>query len=329
MTTMLLASTGGHLAELHELRPRLGIGDDYCWVTFDTPQSRSLLAGEPVIHVPPATSRDVVGTLRDYVAARRLLAGGRFTRVISTGASVAVSFFVPAVRAGVECHYIESATRTHAPSLSGRLVARLPGVHLHTQYAAWAGQRWRFGGSVFDGHIARQRPAPRPVGKVVVALGTHEKFRFPRLLSSLVRILPDSADVLWQVGSTEIPGMPAGARRHVPHAEMQQAMREADVVVTHAGVGSALAAMRTGKRAIYVPRRRRHSEHVDDHQVAVARELDTRGLVLAREADEITAGDLAAAASWEVRSRSAVTPFRLGAASGREERAAGLDRIAL
>ena len=329
MTTMLLASTGGHLAELHELKPRLGVGDDYCWVTFDTPQSRSLLAGEPVIHVPPATSRDVVGTIRDFVAARRLLGGGRFTRVISTGASVAVSFFLPAARAGVECHYIESATRTHAPSLSGRLVARLPEANLHTQYAAWADERWRFGGSVFDGHVARQRPSAQPVGKVVVALGTHEKFRFPRLLSGLAGILPPSAEVLWQVGSTEIPDMPAGARRHVPYAEMQQAMQEADVVITHAGVGSALAAMRAGKRAIYVPRRRQHREHVDDHQVAVAHELDARGLVLAREADAITVADLARAAGWEIRSRSSVAPFRLDAAPGNAQWPAAKDAITI
>jgi UDP-N-acetylglucosamine--N-acetylmuramyl-(pentapeptide) pyrophosphoryl-undecaprenol N-acetylglucosamine transferase len=311
MTTMLLASTGGHLAELYELMPRLGVGDDHCWVTFDTPQSRSLLAGQPVIHVPPATSRDLVGTLRDYVAARRLLRGGRFTRVISTGASVAVSFFVPATRAALECHYIESATRTHTPSLSGRLVARLPGVHLHTQYPTWADRRWHFGGSVFDGHVAVQRAAPRPVGKVVVALGTHGKFQFPRLLDRLTRILPASADVLWQVGSTELPNMPVGARRHVPYAEMQQAMQEADVVITHAGVGSALAAMHAGKRAIYVPRRRRHGEHVDDHQVAIATELQGHGLVLAREADAITADDLTTAASWDVRSRTSVSAFRL------------------
>jgi UDP-N-acetylglucosamine--N-acetylmuramyl-(pentapeptide) pyrophosphoryl-undecaprenol N-acetylglucosamine transferase len=313
MTTMLLASTGGHLAELHELVPRLDVGDDRCWVTFDTPQSRSLLAGQPVIHVPPATSRDLVGTLRDYVAARRLLRGGRFSRVISTGASVAVSFFHPATRAGLECHYIESATRTHTPSLSGRLVARLPGARLHTQYATWADERWHFGGSVFDGHIAARRPSPRPVGKVVVALGTHEKFHFPRLLSRLTRIIPASVEVLWQVGSTEIPDMPAGARRHVPYAEMQQAMCEADVVITHAGVGSALAALGAGKRAIYVPRRRRHGEHVDDHQGAIATELDGRGLVMAREADAITVDDLTVAASWEVRSRISVSPFRLDA----------------
>lgn len=87
-------------------------------------------------------------------------------------------------------------------------------------------------------------------------------------------------------------------------------MREADVIVTHAGVGSALAAIRAGHRAVYVPRRARHGEHVDDHQVEMARELDRRGLVLAREADSVTADDLADAASWTVTSTGTVPPFR-------------------
>ena len=50
-------------------------------------------------------------------------------------------------------------------------------------------------------------------------------------------------------------------------------MREADVVVAHAGVGTALAALEVGKCPVLVPRRLAHGEHVDDHQVQIASEL--------------------------------------------------------
>src|SRR4029453_6241613 len=103
--------------------------------------------------------------------------------------------------------------------------------------------------------------------------------------------------------------MPAGARAEVPLAEMRQAMLEADVVVSHAGVGSALAAMQAGRRAVYVPRRRGHGEHVDDHQVAMARELESRCLVVAREADEVTFADLETAAAWSVQASPRMQPF--------------------
>ncbi len=310
MTTLLVASTGGHLAELHDLVPRLGVRERR-WVTFDSPQSRSLLEGEDVVHVPPATSRDLVGAVRNMLLARRMLRRTRYERVISTGASVAMSFFVPATAAGVECTYIESATRTDGPSLTGRLAARLPRTRLYTQYPSWADATWRYGGSIFDAFTAAPAIVPRAVRKVVVTLGTHERYTFPRLLDRLVDVLPPGLDVLWQVGATRIGRMPAGARRQVPLGEMRQAMREADVVVAHAGVGSALAAMQAGRRALYVPRRRAHGEHVDDHQVAMARELESRNLVVAREASDVTFADLETAASWTVQASPGVTPFRL------------------
>lgn len=309
MTTLLVASTGGHLAELHDLVPRLGVTDRR-WVTFDSPQSRSLLAGEDVVHVPPATSRDLVGAVRDLLVARRMFRRSRYDRVISTGASIAMSFFVPATAAGVECAYIESATRTRGPSLTGRMAARLPRTRLYTQYPSWADDTWRYGGSIFDAFVAERLPSPRPVRKVVVTLGTHPRFTFPRLLNRLVDVLPPTVEVLWQVGTTTIDRMPAGARRHVPVAEMRQAMREADVVISHAGVGSALAAMQAGRRALYVPRRRVHGEHVDDHQVEMARELAGRSLVVAREAADVTFADLEEAAAWSVRTCPGVAPFR-------------------
>ncbi|MGW4940051.1 glycosyltransferase [Actinoplanes sp. NPDC004185] len=310
MTTLLVASTGGHLAELHDLTPRLGVGERR-WVTFDSPQSRSLLDGEDVVFVPPATSRDLVGAVKDLIAAERMFRRERYERVISTGASVALAFFLPATRAGVPCSYIESATRTEGPSLTGRLAARVPRTRLYTQYPAWADDTWQYGGSIFDAFEAEPVAEPRAVSKVVVTLGTHERYTFPRLLNHLVTLLPPEWDVLWQVGSTVVDKMPAGARKQVPITEMRQALAEADVVISHAGVGSALAAMQAGKRALYVPRRKAFGEHVDDHQVAMARELEGRKLVVAREAPEVGLEDLAEAAAWRVRASPGVAPFRL------------------
>lgn len=310
MTTLLVASTGGHLAELHDLVPRLGVRERR-WVTFDSPQSRSLLDGEDVVHVPPATSRDLVGAVRDLLIARKMFRGSRhYEQVISTGASVAMSFFVPATAAGVQCSYIESATRTEGPSLTGRMAARLPHTRMYTQHRSWADETWRYGGSIFDAFTA-EPVLPRPVRKVVVTLGTHGLYTFPRLLTRLVEILPPGLEVLWQVGATVIERMPPDARAQVPIRELRQAMREADVVVSHAGVGSALAAMQAGRRALYVPRRSAYGEHVDDHQVGMARELESRDLVLAREAGDVTFADLETAAAWSVRSASRIQPFRL------------------
>jgi len=87
MTTLLVCSGGGHLQQMWTLRPRLPIGD-VTFVTFDTPQSRSLLAGEDVVYVPYAAPRDLAVAAKIGRTANDLLATGKYDRVVSTGASV-------------------------------------------------------------------------------------------------------------------------------------------------------------------------------------------------------------------------------------------------
>jgi UDP-N-acetylglucosamine--N-acetylmuramyl-(pentapeptide) pyrophosphoryl-undecaprenol N-acetylglucosamine transferase len=115
-------------------------------------------------------------------------------------------------------------------------------------------------------------------------------------------LAPDT-DVLWQTGATDLSGLPIEGRRTVPAAEMTRAMRQADVVVAHAGTGSALAAFEVGVTPLLVPRRRAHGEHVDDHQVVTAANLAARGLALTVDADDISVDHLVAAATGSVRRR--------------------------
>jgi UDP-N-acetylglucosamine transferase subunit ALG13 len=73
-------------------------------------------------------------------------------------------------------------------------------------------------------------------------------------------------------------------------AELAALMDEAAVVVSHAGVGSILCALRAGHVPVVVPRLARHGETVDDHQLELARRLQANGLVtLVADAAELRA----------------------------------------
>jgi UDP-N-acetylglucosamine transferase subunit ALG13 len=78
------------------------------------------------------------------------------------------------------------------------------------------------------------------------------------------------------------------------------AYASADVVVSHAGVGSTIEALDSGHFPIVVPRRAAFGEHVDDHQVPLAVDVAKRGLAIHREADELTVDDLLEAACSSV-----------------------------
>ncbi len=302
MSTLLVASTGGHLKELHHLYERLsGVEGPFQWVTFDTPQSRSLLDGETVDFVPFVGGRDPVNVTRNLAAARRILRDREVDTVVSTGSAVALPFFALARARRLRCHYIESAARIEGPSITGRLISRIPGVHLYAQYPGW--ERWGYSGSVFDAFERTARPAAREsrLERVVVTLGTYRGYGFPRLVRRLLEVLPPEAEVLWQTGDTDVSDFGITGHYAIPERDLTEAMREADVVVSHAGVGTALAAFEVGKCPLLVPRRLSLGEHVDDHQTQIASELASRGLSVSVDADDLGYRELLAASDSSVR----------------------------
>lgn len=311
--TLLVASAGGHLEELCLLRPRLGeLGEDVTWVTWDTPQSRSLLKGEHKIFVRLSKPRDARATLTNSRLAFHVLALGGWTDVVSTGSLPAVPFLAMARAKGVRGHFIESAARVEGPSLAARILERVPGVHRYSQYRGWKRPSWSYRGSVFDSFVpAGRRPAR--LERVVVTVGS-SPYSFRRALEAAQSALPPEAEVLWQTGETDVSGMGIDARPYLPADELSRAMADADLVIAHAGVGAALTAMRQGHCPVLIPRRRRHGEHVDDHQLQIAFELGSRRLAMPVEPAAIDRRVLLAAASRRVDANESPPPFRLESA---------------
>jgi UDP-N-acetylglucosamine--N-acetylmuramyl-(pentapeptide) pyrophosphoryl-undecaprenol N-acetylglucosamine transferase len=310
MTTLLVASTGGHLNELVRLAPRFLPADDVLWVTDETEQSRSLLDGAAVVFVPPVDSRDVLGTARAGGHALRILRGHRPDRVVSTGSAIAVGFLPVARALGIACHYVESGTRVTGPSTTGRILERVPGVHCYTQHASWASQRWRYAGSILDGFEPQTRDVPPPLRRVVVTLGSWRQ-SFRRLVEHLVPLLPPDCDVVWQTGHTDVTGLVARPTPWLGAHELEAAVRQADLVVTHAGMGAALDALEAGRCPVVVPRRQAHGEQIDDHQVQLADELGRRELAVIREPGELTPECLLEAARRCTVRADRPRPFRI------------------
>jgi UDP-N-acetylglucosamine--N-acetylmuramyl-(pentapeptide) pyrophosphoryl-undecaprenol N-acetylglucosamine transferase len=315
--TLLVASTGGHLDELTRLRHRLSPpADEADWVTFDDPQALSLLAGETVHYIPYIPPRGYAEVGRAIREATRLLRTGAYSRVVSTGSGIAIPYLTVARGLGLEAHYVESAARTAAPSRTGSVLSRIPGVRLYCQYPAWAGPRWKYRGSLFDGYHPEPRPgAPDRTKRVVVTLGTMRIYGFRSAVAALARLLPevvaDGADVLWQVGVTDTAGLPIEARSVVPTHELLAAVAEADLVVAHAGIGSTLFALDAGHCPVLLPRRAARGEHVDDHQVLIADALAAKGLAVVGDPATLTPDDLRAAVRTVVRRHQRPEPFLL------------------
>jgi UDP-N-acetylglucosamine transferase subunit ALG13 len=313
MGTLLVASTGGHLSELYDLAPRLtGVEPPFHWITFVTPQSEALLAAEAVTWARYTGQRDFRGVLRNLPLANRLLDRSTIGAVVTTGAAIAGSFLPLARLKGIDAHYIEGIARTDGPSFTGKALRAVPGVHFYTQWATWEDARWRFRGSVFERFtVDAHQAAAADLHRVVVMLGTMP-YSFRRLVDRLLQILPEDVHVTWQVGATPVDDLPIEAVSTMAPAELDAAIDAADLVVGHAGGGSALQVMRAGKCPVLVPREAAHDEHVDDHQLQIARELPALGLAVGARVHELTLAHLLRAAGTRVRTVGHPPAFALG-----------------
>lgn len=300
MTTLLVASAGGHIKELHRLAPRVTpVDEQRVWVTNETVQTKSLLEGEDVIYMPAQYSRELLLMLRNAGGAVGVLRRVRPSVAVSTGAGIALSFLPWVVARGAGAHYVESGTRVHGPSVTGTLLQRVPGVRCYTQHASWASRSWRHRGSVFDGFAVRRSAHPVPVRRVVVMLGSWMQ-PFRGLVERLVEVLPPGLDTLWQTGHTDVSDLPIDARAWVPARELSAAIAEADAVVTHAGVGATLDVLEAGRLPVVVPRRKALGEQVDDHQVELGGALEGLDLAVVRTHEALCFDDIVQAAACRI-----------------------------
>jgi UDP-N-acetylglucosamine transferase subunit ALG13 len=122
---------------------------------------------------------------------------------------------------------------------------------------------------------------------IFVTVGTCEPFE--RLMRA-VDTLPASEPVVVQTGlSSTIPAR-ATTFDFLPYDRLVEVIREARVVVTHAGVGSILTSLLNGRKPLVVPRLKRYGDAVDDHQLELALRLDELRLVtLVRETSNLAA----------------------------------------
>jgi UDP-N-acetylglucosamine transferase subunit ALG13 len=116
---------------------------------------------------------------------------------------------------------------------------------------------------------------------ILASLGTHEQ-PMPRLtevLGQLPRRMPHQAPFVIQHGYSPVPVGWSG-RPLFGTAELEQLMREASIVICHAGPATVAGARASGRIPVVIPRQHRFAEHVDDHQLWYARRLAAAGEVL-------------------------------------------------
>lgn len=114
---------------------------------------------------------------------------------------------------------------------------------------------------------------------IFVTVGTHEQ-QFNRLIACVDGMKQRGIiqeDVVIQTGFSTYEPQSCQWAKTFPYQKMQQLVAEARIVITHGGPSSFFAPMMMGKIPVVVPRSKRFSEHVNNHQVRFCRQLKELG----------------------------------------------------
>jgi UDP-N-acetylglucosamine transferase subunit ALG13 len=117
---------------------------------------------------------------------------------------------------------------------------------------------------------------------IFVALGTHE-LPFTRLLKEIEILKKNGAikeEVIIQTGHTPFKSEVLTIKPFLKFDEMEKLFDEARIVVTHAGAGSMINAIKKGKKVIAAARLKKYNEHNDDHQLELIEEFTNAGYIL-------------------------------------------------
>jgi len=118
---LLVCSSGGHLAQLLELRDWWS-RHDRTWVCFGTPDALGALTGERFVRCHFPTTRNITNLLRNLLLALGTLRAERPDVIVSDGAGVAVPFFWLGRLFGARTVYLEVYDRIDSATMTGQLV---------------------------------------------------------------------------------------------------------------------------------------------------------------------------------------------------------------
>lgn len=116
---------------------------------------------------------------------------------------------------------------------------------------------------------------------ILVLLGTQNN-SFVRLLEAVQKNIDDKVineEVIVQAGFTKFESKDMKIFSMIDKDKFAKIQEKADLVISHGGVGSIVSSLEKGKKVIVVPRLKKYNEHVNNHQIQIARKFKQDGYV--------------------------------------------------
>ena len=120
---LIVGSSGGHLTHMYMLKD-IWSKHDRTWVTFDKADANSILKDERKYWCHYPTNRNIPNLIKNTFLAIKILRKEKPDVIISSGAAVAIPFFLLGHLFGAKLVYVEVFDRIDKPTVSGKFCYR-------------------------------------------------------------------------------------------------------------------------------------------------------------------------------------------------------------
>jgi UDP-N-acetylglucosamine:LPS N-acetylglucosamine transferase len=280
---MLICSSGGHLKEMQIISKAL-YDIPFFLVTYEE-KFKNVSLGEKKSYFIKNFIVDKVASIKVvrifyliiqfvYSSIRQLkiILDEQPNVIISTGSEIAISSFFLAKLLNIRTIYIESVSRMHQLSGTGKIVKIMVNQFVvQWDMLAKKASNNLFFGNVLDAISSDNKDRSNNCGYIFVSVGTAP---FDRLISD-INDLTDEFDykfVIQTANSKIIPKKNIYAN-FFDYENMKELMNNCSIVICHSGVGTIMMALESGKPLILYPRKKKNGEVGDDHQVEISEYL--------------------------------------------------------
>ena len=114
---------------------------------------------------------------------------------------------------------------------------------------------------------------------IFVILGTQDK-PFDRLLKAIDKQIENKKikeKVIVQKGSTKYESKNMELLDYISMEDFEKYIKEADIIITHGGVGTIITALKNNKKVLAAARLEKYGEHENDHQKQIISNFKEKG----------------------------------------------------
>lgn len=116
---------------------------------------------------------------------------------------------------------------------------------------------------------------------IFITLGTQDKqfVRILKIVENSIRRGYVKDEVVAQIGYTKFTSKYFKTYKFMSNSKLNNYINEADLIITHGGVGIITNALLQKKKVFAMPRLKMYKEHINDHQVQLVNRFEKLGYI--------------------------------------------------